>query len=217
MPIGLTSGFRDNTIVCTGESLHKFAEHTTPCRQRCIRMSKIAIISQPDQGVLIDVSGCATLSEALEHLSSTLQVSSQFWKGMKVSLNLGKLDLTSNEMNQILALAKGVGIQPAGVYTTSDITRESLRKSNIPLGAGKPMALPTMSVDVGGQHAAEFDEPDKKKAASAIATIKMRVADAMASRRTPKGQDDMESGNALEEMAPVDDMEIAAGGKDAGG
>jgi hypothetical protein len=41
-------------------------------------MSKIAIISQPDQGVFIDVGGCSTLKEALEHLSSTLQSSNQF-------------------------------------------------------------------------------------------------------------------------------------------
>ena len=67
------------------------------------RMSKIAIISQPDQGVLIDVSGCNTMQEAIEHLSSTLQVSSQFWKGSDVALNLGKLELAPAQVAQILA------------------------------------------------------------------------------------------------------------------
>lgn len=110
-------------------------------------MSQIAIISQPDQGVLIDVSGCTSLREALEHLSSTLQVSSQFWTGLEVSINLGALSLAPDEVLQIMAIAKGVGITPSGVYTTDSFTKGSLQANSIPLGTGNPMTLPEVSID----------------------------------------------------------------------
>jgi len=114
-------------------------------------MSKIAIISQPDQGVLIDVSGCNTMQEAIEHLSSTLQVSSQFWKGSDVALNLGKLELAPPQVAQILAIAKGVGANPQHVYADSPTTQESLAAHNVPLGTGTPMSLPKVALD-GAQH-----------------------------------------------------------------
>jgi len=110
-------------------------------------MSQIAIISQPDQGVLIDVSGCQSLREALEHLSSTLQVSSQFWQGLEVSINLGALSLAPDEVQKVMAIAKGVGITPSGVYTTDSFTKGSLQASNIPLGSGNPMTLPEVNID----------------------------------------------------------------------
>jgi len=77
-------------------------------------MSKIAIISQPDQGVLIDVGGCGNVQEAVAHLSNTLQVSNQFWKGVSVALNFGTLELTPPQVAQILAIAKGVGAAHSG-------------------------------------------------------------------------------------------------------
>lgn len=114
-------------------------------------MSKIAIISQPDQGVLIDVSGCITMQEAIEHLSSTLQVSSQFWKGSNVALNLGKLELAPLQVAQILAIAKGVGANPQHVFAESQVTQASLAAHNVPLGFGAPMSLPKVALD-GAQH-----------------------------------------------------------------
>lgn len=110
-------------------------------------MSQIAIISQPDQGVLLDVSGCQSLREALEHLSSTLQVSSQFWHGLEVSINLGALSLAPDEVQKVMAIAKGVGITPTGVYTTDSFTKGSLEATKIPLGSGKPMTLPEVNID----------------------------------------------------------------------
>ncbi len=110
-------------------------------------MSQIAIISQPDQGVLLDVSGCQSLREALEHLSSTLQVSSQFWQGLEVSINLGALSLAPDEVQKVMAIAKGVGITPTGVYTTDSFTKGSLQATNIPLGSGNPMTLPEVNID----------------------------------------------------------------------
>ncbi|MBX9669404.1 MAG: septum site-determining protein MinC [Candidatus Obscuribacterales bacterium] len=171
-------------------------------------MSKIAIISQPDQGVLIDVSGCSTLKEALEHLSSTLQVSDQFWHGMHVSINLGALAVTADELAKIVALAKGVGIKPVGIYSTNDSTRESLRTSNIPLGSGKPMTLPTVALDSNSIASAEVEDKTVQKS-SPFATITMRVVDAMSRRAhkehatpDPDQLEDMESAHLNENEAP---------------
>lgn len=111
-------------------------------------MSKIAIISQPDQGVLIDVGGCASMQEAVSHLSSTLQVSSQFWKGVNVALNLGDLDLTSAQVAHILALAKGVGVYPYQVFAQCPETRGALLEHGVTLGDGKPTTLPAMTLKV---------------------------------------------------------------------
>ncbi len=109
-------------------------------------MSKIAIISQPDQGVLIDVGGCASMQEAITHLSSTLQVSSQFWKGVNVALNLGELELSSAQVAHILALAKGVGVYPYQVFAQRPNTRGALLEHGVVLGDGKPMTLPAMTM-----------------------------------------------------------------------
>ncbi|MBX3149544.1 hypothetical protein KF728_05240 [Candidatus Obscuribacterales bacterium] len=159
-------------------------------------MSKIAIISQPDQGVLIDVSGCTTLREALEHLSSTLQVSNNFWQGMHVSINLGALSVTPDELEQILSIAEAVGIAPTGVYSTSDVTRASLKKRHIPLGAGKPMTLPAVSIDPTKVTSTELEEDGKK--AGPLASITMRVVDAMSRKNKHEASPPVEQG--LEEM-----------------
>lgn len=123
-------------------------------------MSKIAIISQPDQGVLIDVGGCASMQEAVSHLSSTLQVSSQFWKGVNVALNLGDLELTSSQVAHILALAKGVGVYPYQVFAQQPLTRGALLEHGVVLGDGKPMTLPAMTIKVP-EHPTEEDWIDE--------------------------------------------------------
>jgi len=115
-------------------------------------MSKIAIISQPDQGVLIDVGGCRSLQEAVSHLSNTLQVSNQFWKGVDVALNLGTLELTPPQVAQILAIAKGVGAAPQHVFSENEPTRASLRSLQVKIGRGKPMKLPEIKIDALTQH-----------------------------------------------------------------
>lgn len=104
-------------------------------------MSKIAIISRPDQGVLIDVTGCSTMQEAVEHLSSTLQVGSQFWKGLAIDLNLGNLKLTSDQIEQLLAIAKGLGVVPKEVYSSDSDTQAALTERGIKIGCGQPMTL----------------------------------------------------------------------------
>jgi septum site-determining protein MinC len=129
-------------------------------------MSKIAIISQPDQGVLIDVSGCTTMQEAIEHLSSTLQVSSQFWKGSNVALNLGRLDLAPAQVSQILAIAKGVGAHPNEVFSVSEITKASLEQQNVRLGSGVPMSLPQLNIDASAQHDLVQEDLDEELVAT---------------------------------------------------
>lgn len=146
-------------------------------------MSKIAIISQPNEGVLLDVSGCSDLKEALEYLSSTLQASNSFWSGLNVSINVGKLSLKPSEVAQILAIAKGVGISPAEVYTTDNDTISSLEDNGVSLGRGAPMALPEVSLNTSSIEAAESDEPEEGKVQSAVSSIKVRVRDAFQAKR----------------------------------
>lgn len=105
-------------------------------------MTKIAIISQPEQGVLIDIGGCATLQEATQHLTATLQVSSQFWENMHVDLNLGMLVLTAEELAQVMSIVAEVGVRPRHVFSQADVTRASLIARDIVPSSGNPMSLP---------------------------------------------------------------------------
>jgi septum site-determining protein MinC len=125
-------------------------------------MSKIAIISQPDQGVLIDVSGCTTLREAIEQLTSTLQVSSQFWKGTSIALNLGQLELNTSQVAQILAITKGVGAFPKQVFSKSGLTRTALKDHGVNLGTGEPMGLPEIDFDRMTEHELTQDEDQEQ-------------------------------------------------------
>lgn len=111
-------------------------------------MSKIAIISQPDQGVLIDVGGCESLQEATQHLTSTLQISSEFWKGMTIDLNLGKLTLTEDEIAQILSISREVGVEPSQIFAELQTTRDAITRHNVRLGEGAPMTLPSEPTDI---------------------------------------------------------------------
>lgn len=164
-------------------------------------MSKIAIISQPDEGVLIDVSGCTKFSEALEHLSSTLQVSSQFWQGLNVSINLGKLKLSSEDAAQVLAIAKGVGITPSAVYTKNSDTKVAFIEHGINIGEGKPMSLPEVKIDTDNIDQAEVELTGREKPKSTVAKLKLRVADALNKR---KAKDTKQSTyKEIEAAAPV--------------
>ncbi|MFA7338695.1 MAG: septum site-determining protein MinC [Candidatus Obscuribacterales bacterium] len=136
-------------------------------------MSKIAIISQPEQGVLIDVGGCSTLKEALEHLSSTLQSSNQFWKGNKVILGLGAIELTVAQAAQVLALAKGVGVFPEEVYSKNEKTRAAFLENSVKVTSTLPMALPKVNVDIpaSGIPFAEADAESQKSAVQLDVTM----------------------------------------------
>lgn len=90
---------------------------------------------------MIDVGGCESLTEATQHLTSTLQISSEFWKGMNVDLNLGNLALSEDEVAQIMSIAREVGVEPAQVFASSDRTRNALAANNIRIAVGSPMSL----------------------------------------------------------------------------
>jgi len=111
-------------------------------------MSKIAIISQPEQGVLIDVGGCASLKEALEHLSGTLQKSNQFWKGSKVAFGLGALELNSSQASQVLAIGKGVGVTPDEVFSSCAETRAAFAELGANVTDQLPMSLPKIKLEM---------------------------------------------------------------------
>ncbi len=104
-------------------------------------MPKIAIISQQDKGVLIDVGGCSTLQEVTQQLISTLQISSEFWAGMNIDLNLGELKLSETEVSQILSIAAEVGIKPHQIFASNAATKEALATHKVLVGTGRPMTL----------------------------------------------------------------------------
>ncbi len=174
-------------------------------------MSKIAIISQPDEGVLIDVSGCSNLKEALEHLSSTLQVSSQFWQGLKVSINLGKLKMDTGEAAQIMAIAKGVGITPSAVYTKNSDTKIAFIENGANIGEGKPMSLPKIDIDPDSIDLAEVEETGKKsRSRSTVAKLKLRVADALKGKKAKSeeyGETENKSFETLEKAPEFSEKE----------
>lgn len=174
-------------------------------------MSKIAIISQPDEGVLIDVSGCSNLKEALEHLSSTLQVSSQFWQGLNVSINLGKLKMNSGEAAQIMAIAKGVGITPSAVYTKNSNTKLAFIENGANIGEGKPMSLPKIDIDPDSIDLAEVEETGKKtRSRSTVAKLKLRVADALKGKKAKSeeyGETENKSFETLEKAPEFNEKE----------
>lgn len=98
-------------------------------------MSKITIVSRPDQHLLIDVGGCLSFKEAIEQLSAALLSASQFWQGTAVDLNLGKLLLTKTQLAQIMALTKGVGISAKHIYAENPETAAALKEMDVWLEA----------------------------------------------------------------------------------
>jgi septum site-determining protein MinC len=94
-------------------------------------MTKIAIISQPEQGVLVDIGGCDNLHEAAQHLESTFDVTNQFWEDQHVDLNLGKLRLSGEEVAQVLAILKDRGVTTRAFFSDEESTREALKEHKV--------------------------------------------------------------------------------------
>ena len=108
-------------------------------------MTKIAIISRPEQGVLIDIGGCTTLNEATQHLTQTLQVSSQFWEDQPVDLNMGNLSLTPEEFSQVQAIFSERGVRPRKYFTQVESTKAALEFHQIKPSIDVPESLPVDS------------------------------------------------------------------------
>ena len=174
-------------------------------------MSKIAIISQPEQGVLIDVGGCSTLKEALEHLSGTLQSSNQFWKGSKVLFGLGSLELTVAQAAQVLAIGKGVGVFPDEVFSSCEKTRAAFAEHGAKVIDKIPMSLPKVKLEMpkGDIPFAEADESDDDKTPHAVSDITLLEVETIEVEPEEVGEDGKKKPEAgLKEStidgAPVD-------------
>lgn len=171
-------------------------------------MSKIAIISQPEQGVLIDLGGCTTLQEALEQLSSTLQSSNQFWKGQRVMLALGKIEISTVQAAQVLAIAKGVGVFPEEIFAKNEKTRASFSENNVKVSTAKPMALPKVDLVIpkGQIPEAESEGDNEGQEKSGEACGKADVTSVTVIEMVHETME--ESGVELQEKLPEADMEI---------
>jgi len=176
-------------------------------------MSKIAIISQPDKGVLIDLGGCSSLTEAAHHLTSTLQISSDFWNGVNIDLNLGDLALSPDEVSQIISIAAEVGVKPAQVFASSKVTRSSLEKNAVTIGEGAPMKLPEATSEVVGA------QPDDQVLSSAeseapveqVSSGEPSPATATDAQDTPTDLAVQSSGDDAATVAPSPEDATAAG------
>ena len=100
-------------------------------------MSKLSILSHADQCITIDVSGCENYHEAYDQLSSILKVSSQFWRGFEVQLNLGNLELTKNEILKLKEFFIEVGLEPNSIIAINHRTKLALEASRINPGIVK--------------------------------------------------------------------------------
>ncbi|MBS2008614.1 MAG: septum site-determining protein MinC [Cyanobacteria bacterium SZAS TMP-1] len=154
-------------------------------------MSKIAIISQPEQGVLIDVGGCSTLKEALEHLSGTLQSSNQFWKGSKVLFGLGSLELTNSQAAQVLAIGKGVGVFPDEVFSSSEKTRAAFAEHGAKVIDKIPMSLPKIKLEMpkGDIPFAEADEDADEKTPHTVSDVTLLEVETIEVEPEEDGED----------------------------
>lgn len=167
-------------------------------------MSKIAIISQPEQGVLIDLGGCTTLQEALEQLSSTLQSSNQFWKGQRVMLALGKIELSTVQAAQVLAIAKGVGVFPEEIFSKNEKTRASFTENNVKVSTAKPMALPKVNLVIPKDQIPEAEAEGEEGTADAAGKADVTSVTVIEMVHETMEESDVE----LQEKLPEADMEI---------
>ncbi|MBX9771625.1 MAG: septum site-determining protein MinC [Candidatus Obscuribacterales bacterium] len=124
-------------------------------------MSKIAIISQPDQGILVDISGCVDIEEAREHLVSSLEVSSQLPPGTKVDLKLGAILLNEEDVDQVVGLAQQSGITFNQVFATNNQTKEALQSRKLNVAKRVAASLSALIADAAVMEAAAQAEEAK--------------------------------------------------------
>lgn len=103
-------------------------------------MTKIAIISQPESGMLIDVGGCTSAQEAAQHLSSTFQDPTRFWESNQIDISLGKLDMSADDAAQFATMITDRGVKPRYVFSDLEETRVALAAVDV-------TAVDTTSVD----------------------------------------------------------------------
>lgn len=121
-------------------------------------MSKIAIISQPDEGILVDISGCIDLEEAREHLVSSLEVSSQLPQGTKIDLKLGAILLNEEDVDQVVGLAKASGVTFNQVFATNNQTKAALQARKLNIGKRVAASLSALIADAAVLEAAAQEQ-----------------------------------------------------------
>lgn len=121
-------------------------------------MSKSAIISQPDQGVLVDISGCVDIEEAREHLASSLEVSSQLPPGTKIDLKLGAILLSEADVDQVVGLAQQNGVTFNQVFATNNETKAALQSRKLNVAKRVAASLSALIADAAVMEAAEAEK-----------------------------------------------------------
>lgn len=124
-------------------------------------MSKIAIISQPDQGILVDISGCVDIEEAREHLVSSLEVSSQLPPGTKVDLKLGAILLSEEDVDQVVGLAQASGVTFNQVFATNNQTKAALQSRKLNVAKRVAASLSALIADAAVMEATAQAEEGK--------------------------------------------------------
>lgn len=61
-------------------------------------------------------------------------------------LALGKIEITTVQAAQVLAIAKGVGVFPEEIFAKNEKTRSSFSENNVKVSTAKPMALPKVDL-----------------------------------------------------------------------
>lgn len=141
-------------------------------------MSKSAIISQPDQGVLVDISGCVDIEEAREHLVSSLEVSSQMPPGTKIDLKLGAILLNEEDVDQVIGLAQKNGVTFNQVFATNNQTKEALASRKLNVAKRVAASLSALIADAAVMEAAEEAKAAEDKAEARPATEDKKEAPA---------------------------------------
>jgi septum site-determining protein MinC len=151
-------------------------------------MSKIAIISRPEQGVLIDVGGCSSNAEAFELLRSTLKVSSKFWTEPGIGLNIASLSFTSDDVAELHNLVRDAQVKLTEVFAQDQKTMELLSQAGITIGKGEPMTVLSIDslTDPVQSQSAEGDEQLKND----LSSVTIYGNDSAAAELLPSQQTD---------------------------
>lgn len=180
-------------------------------------MSKIKIISQAEQGVTIDISGCTNAEEARSYLGSTLQVSSQFWQGLAIDLTLGDLSLGREEAERMLAVLHEVGINPRFINSDNATTTRALKEIARPAPAlNEPVISRAASAREAAGIADGFDKPcaaEAAEAAQAAVAVLTAPTATTAAQPEPSALQETPTGNPV--TIPVPSLELVTAAPEA--
>lgn len=119
-------------------------------------------------------------------------------------LALGKIEITTVQAAQVLAIAKGVGVFPEEIFAKNEKTRASFSENNVKVSTAKPMALPKVDLVIpkGQIPEAESEVDGEAQDAAGKADVTSVTVIEMVHETME------ESGVELQEKLPEADMEI---------